>query len=294
MAMFKTCKAKVKRVDPKLCGNRTAQGSNDIFKCTGHCVGCYGGCRPISNIRMAASGKKVCEVDPDYMYVHVSGLHGSQKCANKDHPGYGQFSGNSNGDFFWWNQTLLAYNDRFGMRAFETWRGKDNLENHDESQVIGDIPDVWPSIRDKSIDMLIRTSKRRAWSICESVRKGSVTDVSMGTLVNYSLCSICANKAETEEEWCDHLQYAKGQFLPISELSLKDKMEFPQGKWSYEDNRDIYGIETSWITVGEGADEDAIVKNLIAGIDAPMGKQFASKKNQSLADMYWAKFGKQH
>ena len=293
MAMLKVCRAKIKRVSPKLCGNRTEIDSNNIFKCTGHCAGCQGSCRPISNIRMA-SGKKVCDVEQEYMYVHVSGLHGNQRCSDKNHSGYNQFSGNSNGDFFWWKKTLLAYNDRFGMRAFETWRGKDNLENHDESKVIGDIPDVWPSIKDKSIDMLIRTSKRRAWGICESVRKGSVTDVSMGTLVNYSLCSICDNRAETEEEWCDHLKYAKGQFLPNSELSNKDKGEFPEGKWCYEDNRDIYGIETSWITVGEGADEDAIVKNLIAGMGGPLGRQFASKKEKSIADIYWKKWRKKH
>jgi len=299
MAMFKTCKATIKRIDPALCGNRTVLGSSETFKCSGHCADCRQGCRPVKStsiISLASKGKKVCEVDPDYMYVHVSGLHGSQKCAIKDHPGHGQFSGNSNGDFFWWNKTLLAYNDRFGMRAFETWRGKDNLENHDETKVIGDIPDVWPSLKDRSIDMLIRTSKRRAWSTCESVRKGSVTDVSMGTLVNFSLCSICANKAETEEEWCDHLLHAKGHFLPVDELIRKDRALFPKGKWSYEDNREIYGIETSWITVGEGADDLAVVKNLIAGMEGPRGEQFAkkNKKNASMADLFWDKWGNKY
>lgn len=290
--MFRTCRARVKSSNPAICGNRTVMGTNKIFKCTGYCSSCKNGCRNLRTAQRKTSAAEICAVDPDYVYTHVSGLHGNQKCSNKDHPGYGQFQGNSNGDFFWWKETLLAHKPEFGVdHAFQTWIGKDNLENHDETRVLGDIPDVWPSMRDRSIDMLIRTSVRRAWSITESIRKGAVTDVSMGTLVNHSFCSICDNRAETEEQWCDHLKYAKGQFLGPDELSSKDRYQFPDGKWCYEDNRDIYGIEVSWITVGEGADPEAKVKNLIAGFGGPAGKQFAhlkqGKRNVSVVDLYF-------
>lgn len=287
MTMFRTCQAKLVRVDPKICGSRST--ADRLVKCNGHCAGCFGKCR---NIRTA--GHDVCKIDSNYVYAHVSGLHGTQKCSDGGHPGIGQLRGNSNGDFFWWKRTLLAWKPDLQMHAFETWRGKDNLENHDETRIIGDIPDVWPDMRTRSVDMLVRTSSRRAWNITESIRKGSITDVSMGTLVNHSFCSICNNRAETEEQWCDHLKHVKGQFLDRSELSREDQTKFPEGKWCYEDNRDIYGIELSWITVGEGADPDAKVKNLIAGFDGPQGKQFSRNSNKkiSMVDAYWSKYGR--
>jgi hypothetical protein len=234
-------------------------------------------------------GEEICNVHGRYMYVEVEGLHGDQYETRENHPGFGQFSGNQNGDGFRWEDVLLKYQPKYGMYAFETWRGKDNLENHDEQIVLGDIPDVWPVMPRKSINMLIRTDKERAWSICESVRKGSITDVSMGCIVTHSFCTVCANRAETEEEFCNCLKYHKGQFLHPDSLEtpkLRDK--YKKGVWVTEDNRGVFGIECSWITVGEGADPEAKVVNLLAGSDAPVGRQFNNKKANysSIADRF--------
>ncbi len=255
-----------------------------------------------SNIRTAqniapshqAGREPVCFIKEGYLYTEVAGLHGDQMETRENHPGYGQKRGNQNSDFFLWEETLLKYVPKYGMYAFETWRGKDNLENHDETKVLGDIPDVWPEINNKRISMLVRTDKNRAWSICESVRKGSVTDVSMGVLVNHSYCTVCGNKAEIEESWCPHLRTAKGQFLHPDRLdtpSLRDK--WPKGVWACEDNRGVFGIEVSWITVGEGADPDAKVLNILAGDNGPEGKQFNNgRREASIADLYWDRAGR--
>jgi len=270
--MFRTCRAVIKPISPAI---SAAQ-----------------------NIRVAQSTKvaasEVCVIDPEYMYVHVSGLHGTQKDNDPKSPGQGQYRGNQNGDFFWWKKTLLAQKEKLGMRAFETWRGKDNLENHDETRVLGDIPDVWLDVPNKSVDMLIRTSTKRAWPICASVRKGSVTDVSMGVLVGHSFCSLCDNRAETEADWCNDLQHKKGQFIHVDELPSQKRDANRNGMWCYEDNRDVYGIEVSWITVGEGADSDAIVKNLIFDAEAAKQQGKVGRMNTSIMDSFWNKHGKRY
>lgn len=96
MAMFKACQAQIVKVDPTLCGNRSV--GSTVFKCTGHCAGCFGKCRSIRTAQVKENKKEVCEVDPNYLYVHVKALHGMQRCEDKDHPGYGQLTGNFNGD----------------------------------------------------------------------------------------------------------------------------------------------------------------------------------------------------
>lgn len=274
--MFRKCAAKAKLIDQNIHipGKRTAQ--NKII--------------PLDEV----SKEVVCQVVPHYMYVEVSGLHGDQY-DQKLTQLYSRpvFRGNSNGDAFKWTETLLKWMPKFGMYAFETWKGKDNLENHDEKRVLGDIPDSWPYIPTKSVNMLMRTDIRRAWPICESIRKGQVTDCSMGTIIRYSYCCVCGNKANTEEEWCNCLRLKKGQFLHPDELetpALRD--HWKHGVWAAEDNREVYGIECSWITQGEGADPDAKVLNILAGPKGPQGKQFSTFRQQKanhskIADQFY-------
>lgn len=225
-------------------------------------------------IPMGDAGREiVASIAPNYMYVEVSGLHGDVA--------------NSNGDFFKWSE-LLKYDSERKINAYESWKGKDNLLNHIETKVVGDIVDAYPLIKDKSINMLIRTCTRRAWDVCESVRKGSITDVSMGTVINHSFCNICDNKANTEDEWCGHLKERKGQFIHPDNLESKYRDKFPKGVIAVEDNRGVFGIEVSWITVGEGADPEAKVINILAGAKGPEGKQFNKKANYSkIADRFY-------
>lgn len=198
--------------------------------------------------------QKVVELDPDFSYDHVIGLHGDQMK-------HSQYSGNDNGDFFWWKQTLLVQR-KDGMFAYETWRQGDVLENHDENSVRGHIADVWPVFEDKSIDMLMATSRKQYPMLVKNIDAGRVTDVSMGTIVGHSYCSNpkCHRHASkknpniTEDDWCGCLKYRKGQFDPDA------------GCWIYEDNRDIYGVECSWITFGQGADSDAKQQMRVASL----------------------------
>ena len=216
----------------------------------------------VSRIRTArtASMEKyatqpVANLEPEYAYHHVIGLHGDQKDAN------GEYTGNDNGDFFWWRQTLLAKRDD-DMYAYQTWIGGDVLENHDERQIRGYIADCWPTFVDKSIHMLKATNRKNHPLLVTNIDKSKITDVSMGTIVGHSYCSVpgCqrhASKEEpniTEDDWCHHLRYYKAGKDPVS------------GYRVYEDNREIFGVECSWITIGAGADSGAKMQMKVASI----------------------------
>lgn len=219
---------------------------------------------------MKTALQRVAQLNSDYAYYHVIGLHG-------DTP-------NDNGDFFWWRQTLLAKRDD-GMTAFETWRGGDVLENHDERANRGHIADVWPVFGSKSIDMLMATNRKTHPLLCRNIDAGKVKDVSMGTIVGHSYCSIptCHRHATkndpniTEDDWCDHLRYYKGQRDPHSNLLV------------YEDNRDIFGVECSWITIGAGADSEAKLQMRVAALSEHQHKGSLRIAHVSIVQLFGAR-----
>ena len=70
----------------------------------------------------------------------------------------------------------------------------------------------------------------------------------MGCRCGYSLCSVCGNKAVTEDEFCEHIANYKGSTyngLPV-----------------FEDNRDIEFFEDSFVTTG--ADKYAKILEKVA------------------------------
>jgi hypothetical protein len=74
--------------------------------------------------------------------------------------------------------------------------------------------------------------------------------------VEYSYCSECNHMATNELEWCEHLSPSK--------LNLKGKMNPRTGRFVYEDNRGVTGMEVSWITFGQGADPCAKKREILA------------------------------
>jgi hypothetical protein len=61
--------------------------------------------------------------------------------------------------------------------------------------------------------------------------------------VAYSICTICANVAHNEAEYCPHVKNWKGQQYSGPETGWKNVL-------AAEDNRGVEFIEESWVTVG--------------------------------------------
>ena len=196
----------------------------------------------INGMRKRASqhnGRSLLAVKPNFIYAQITGLHG-------DEP-------NDNGDYFAWRDTLL-FKTAENEYAFESWRNKPNLLNHDKDLRVGTVVDVWPIFGEKAIEFLLETDKQEAMKkdalLIKAFEGDKEITASMGVWVDHSFCSICNNKAFTEDEWCDHLKYHKGRRI--------------DGQMVYEDNRKICGMELSFITVGAPADLGAKLRKVLA------------------------------
>jgi len=96
-----------------------------------------------------------------------------------------------------------------------------------------------------------------------AIKKGEVTDTSMGCSVKLSECSVCGNKAESEDKFCDHIKYSKGKMI--------------ESKLCYEINHGLEFFEDSIILSddfarkagknaqagGEGADQRAKILEVL-------------------------------
>lgn len=194
--------------------------------------------------------RKVVAIEPHFIYVVVSALHG-------DEPNY-------NGDFFRWSE-LLRNNDEFNIPTWETWIGKPVCENHDIKAVRGMIVDAWPIKAEKSIDMLHRVDERINPNLVKGIRNGSVKGTSMGVMVTRSYCSICNNLAYDEQMWCKHLS-PRGINIKGKRYTGQDGNLYPHkvGQLCYENNLGLTGVEDSYITLGEPADPKAIARTVLA------------------------------
>lgn len=195
------------------------------------------------------SSKEVIAIEDHFCYVVTSGLHG-------DEP-------NENGDFFLWTELLKKKKN--GIYTFQTWIDKPVLENHNPKNVRGQIVDVWAIKGEKSIDMLHRVDERKNPNLVKGIRNGSVKGTSMGVMVGHSYCSICRNLAYDENGWCNHLSPNKLN-IKGRKYTGQDGDMYPDkiGKLCFEDNRDLDGVEDSFITLGEPADPKALAKSVLA------------------------------
>lgn len=192
-------------------------------------------------------------VQPNFLYFVTSGLHG-------DVP-------NQNGDFFRWSELLKMKDD--GKYTWETWIGKPVLTNHNMSNKRGSIIDTYPIKGEKSIDMLHKIDEKKDPSLATGIRNGSIKGTSMGVMVGHSYCSICNNLAYDESQWCNLHLSPKGGNLKGKIYTGQDGNKYPHkiGQLVYEDNRDLEGVEDSIITLGEPADPDALIRQVLASKD---------------------------
>jgi hypothetical protein len=163
---------------------------------------------------------------------------------------------NQNGDAFPESELLREIVDPKDstktIKAFQTFIGKGLFTDHKSSEVEnirGIILDAAYDHEAKGVDLLIALDKVNYPELARQVSAGYSTQVSMGTQVNYSLCSSCGNKAVTEHDYCQHVASGKG-------LSRAGQ------KRIYEVNNGLNFIELSM--VGNAADPRAKIKTIIA------------------------------
>jgi len=151
---------------------------------------------------------------------------------------------NDNGDFFSHEELVKRY---------KTFIGKSCFVDHDNENVErarGIILDAVYNNKGKFVELLKAVDKKAYPELARGIELGYITDTSMGCRCGHSLCSICNNKAVTEDDFCEHVANYKGSTfngLPV-----------------FEDNRDVEFFEDSFVT--SGADRYAKIMEKVANV----------------------------
>jgi len=188
--------------------------------------------------------KKVIKKSGDFLYVRTRAIGSLEK-----------WGPNMNGDGFPMKELAASY---------QTFVGKGNFIDHksdDINMIRGLVVDAYLNNSDHCVECLIAVDKKSHPQLARDIETGVVNSVSMGTRVGWSECSVCANVARTERDYCSHIQGYKG--MAIGFLTNNEAHKF--GKYAvHEVNHELEFIELSWVSVP--AFKDAYVLEKIASL----------------------------
>jgi len=148
---------------------------------------------------------------------------------------------NDNGDFFSRDELVKSYKTFEGVPIFTNHQNSE-VENAKGKVVLAE----WDE-RTGSVYCTFFVDREAHPDICRMIEEGYITDVSMGTQVDYSTCSICGNRATTAENYCNHVKNMKGRTV--------------DGKKVFERNFGLKFIELSIVT--DGACPDCTIRELV-------------------------------
>jgi len=164
---------------------------------------------------------------PDALWIRV-------KAIEADEP-------NDNGDFFSWEEIVKSY------RTFEGCPVFTNHENNKVEAAKGKVVKAELDEKEKAVYCTMFIDRQANGSLCRAIEEGYITDVSMGTQVDYSTCSICNNRAQTADFYCDHVKTMKGRNV--------------NGQKVFERNYGLKFIEISVVT--DGACKDCTIREVL-------------------------------
>lgn len=107
------------------------------------------------------------------------------------------------------------------------------------------------------VDILIATSRKHT-DIVEKITSGEYSNLSMGCLIKFSICSQCGSIAEDESKACKHVKYFKNNFFYDKNGVKRIICELCGHKSDPESNR---FIDASWVR--KPAFEGAVLRNII-------------------------------
>lgn len=148
---------------------------------------------------------------------------------------------NDNGDYFSREELLKSY------RSFEGCPVFTNHENNKIEAAKGKVVKAEWNDQEGSVYCTMFIDRTAYPDLCRAIEEGYATDVSMGTQVDYSTCSVCENTAKTADDYCSHVKTMKGRVY--------------QGKKVFEKNYGLKFIEISVVT--DGACKDCTIREII-------------------------------
>lgn len=110
---------------------------------------------------------------------------------------------NDNGDYFSAEELEKSAETFVGVPIFT------NHENDDVEKARGDCVHAWYDKDAGGIYIIARVDKVAYPKLARGIEEGFIKGTSMGCSVEYSICSICHNKAHTADEYCTHIRNSK-------------------------------------------------------------------------------------
>lgn len=158
-----------------------------------------------------------------------------------------KFGLNENADGFEHDELAISHPTFIG-----SWACLDHDNSHEKLAVGTNIDSVYSPDQYVRIVMALNRPKCEARhpGLEKAIESGIITDTSMGCWCRESMCTVCANVATDETQFCDHVTAMRGQEICNAETSW---LPVKAG----ELNRGVIFFEDSIITDEEGADRNA-------------------------------------
>jgi len=152
-----------------------------------------------------------------------------------DHETYGP---NRNGDGFPSEPVPGKISkDQVLTKHFQSYDNAHVFEHHvnnDPSKAIGKVVKAFWNPKMRRVEVLESFDHDKAPHLLEKITSGEYPSKSMGCKIPYDVCTICANKAKTRKDYCDHLKYEMNRI-------------YPDGKQAAALNPDPYFFDSSWV-----------------------------------------------
>jgi hypothetical protein len=148
---------------------------------------------------------------------------------------------NDNGDYFSREEIIKSYKSFEGCPVFT------NHENSKVENAKGKVVKAEWDDREGAVYCTMFIDRQANPPLCRAIEEGYVTDVSMGTQVDYSTCSVCEKKALTADDYCPHVKTMKGRMI--------------DGKKVFEKNYGLKFIEISVVT--DGACKECTIREVL-------------------------------
>lgn len=122
---------------------------------------------------------------------------------------------NNNGDSFP-EEELLRFTLATNSLVYRTFQNDPLHVNHvadDPTKAKGFLPDTYlygykptENPADKHVKCLVAADRTKDRVFAEALRRGEIKTFSMGAEVSFTICSVCGNRATTENEFCTHIK----------------------------------------------------------------------------------------
>lgn len=173
---------------------------------------------------------------------------------------------NNNNDC--WERKLL-------LASFPTFTGGENYVEHIQIPELSKGKIIDAAARDIGdsiyVDILVATNRKHR-PLIAAISNGSLSTLSMGCQVQFTICTKCGNVAYDETQLCPHIKYQKGNDF-FDEFGQKRKIAELCGHIN-EEPGSVRFIEASW--VANPAFPGAVLRNILSPEEvAYLGGKFA-------------------